>query len=102
MHQHDFPQGSTPIVLALPANPMCLAFLEAFLRETQRQEIYHSVLVTIIATHAPQPWKVVLQIACEERNPAKIDRLLSALMLIPPDAATERLIQQLQHHQENT
>ena len=91
--------GLFDLVLALPANSVCLSFLETFLRETQRQEVYHSVLMTIIATHAPQPWKVVLQIAREERNPAKIDRLLSALTLAPPDPATEHLIQQLQLRQ---
>lgn len=44
--------GLFDLVLALPTNPVGLSFLEAFLRETQRQEVYHSVLVTIIATRA--------------------------------------------------
>ncbi len=91
--------GLFDLVLALPANSVCLSFLEAFLRETQRAEVYYSVLMTIMATHAPQPWKVVLQVACEERNPEKIDRLLSALTLVSPDPAMEYLIQQLQLRQ---
>jgi hypothetical protein len=85
-------------VACVPPDWFC-SFLETFLRETQRQEVYHSVLMTIMATHASQPWKVVLQIAREERNPEKIDWLLSALTLVPPDSATEHLIQQLQQHQ---
>ena len=53
------------------------------------------MLVTIIATHAPQPWNMVLQVAREERKPGKIDLLLSALTLVPHDSATEHLIQHL-------
>jgi hypothetical protein len=84
--------GLFDLALAWPSNTVCLSFLEAFLRETRRAEVSHSVLVTIIAAHSPLPWNVVLQVACEERNPEKIDRLLSALTLVPPDPATEHLI----------
>ncbi len=91
--------GLFDLALALSPNPLCLSFLEAFLRETQRAEVYHSVLVTIIATHALQPWNVLLQVAREERNPEKIDLLLSALTLVPPDPATEHLIEYLLQHQ---
>jgi hypothetical protein len=86
--------GLFDLVLAFPSSRICLSFLEAFLCETQRSEVYHSVLVTIIATHAPQPWNVVLQVACEEQRPEQIDLLLAALMLAPSDLATERIIQQ--------
>ncbi len=88
--------GLFDLVLAFPTNKTCLAFLEAFLRETRRDDVYHSVLTTIIAMHAPQPWQIVLQVARDERNPEKIDRLLSALALAQPDPQTKQVIQQLQ------
>jgi hypothetical protein len=37
-------------VQAFSTKSICLSFLEAFLRETQRDEVYHSVLTTIVAT----------------------------------------------------
>jgi hypothetical protein len=90
--------GLSDLVLAFPTNGLCLSFLEAFLRETQRDEVYHSVLATIVAIHAPQPWRMVLQVAREERRSEKIDRLLSALALAQPDPETTQVLQQLQQH----
>lgn len=92
--------GLFDLVLACSTNRLCLSFLEAFLRETQRDEVYHSVLTTIIATHAPQPWKVMLQVAREERRPEKIDLLLSALTLAQPDPALAQVIRDLQQQKE--
>ncbi len=88
--------GLFDLVLAFPASSICLSFLEAFLRETQRNEVYHAVLSTIIAAHAPQPQKVVLQVARDERRAEKIDCLLSALALAQHDPATRHVIQELQ------
>jgi hypothetical protein len=94
--------GLFDLVLAFPTNSVCLSFLEAFLRETQHDEVYHSVLVTIIATHAPQPWKVLLQIARCERRAEKMDLLLSAFALAQPDPATKQVIRDLQQQKERS
>jgi hypothetical protein len=88
--------GLFDLVLAFPTNSTCLSFLEAFLRKTQRNEVYHAVLTTIIAAHAPQPQKVVLQVARDERRAEKIDCLLSTLALAQHDPATRHVIQELQ------
>jgi hypothetical protein len=88
--------GLCDLVLAFPTSSICLSFLETFLRETQRHEMYHAVLSTIIAAHAPQPQKVVLQVARDERRAEKIDCLLSVLALAQHDPATKHVIQELQ------
>ena len=68
--------GLLDLVMASPDNGHCFAFLERFLRETQRYEVYHSVLTAIVATHSSQFWKVLLEVTLEERMPEKIDLLL--------------------------
>ncbi len=88
--------GLLDLVLASPANSTCLAFLEQFLRETQRYDVYQSVLATIVATHSSQLWKVLLEVAQEERMPVKIGLLLSALMLLQHDPKIEQVIRRLQ------
>jgi hypothetical protein len=90
--------GLFDLVLAWPTNRLCLSFLEEFLRETQRDEVYHSVLTTIVATHTEHPWRIVLQVACQEQSAEKIDRLLSALSLAQPDPETRQVIEHLQQH----
>lgn len=88
--------GLFDLALAFPTNSTCLAFLETFLRETQREEVYHSVLITILTTHEPQLWKMLLQVARDERAPEKIDLLLSTLTLAQPEPETKQVIQELQ------
>jgi hypothetical protein len=88
--------GLLDLVLASPDNSTCLTFLEQFLRETQRYDVYHSVLATIIATHSPQFWNVLLEVALEERRPEKIERLLSALTVLRHDPKIEQVICGLQ------
>ncbi len=91
--------GLLDLVLASPDNITYLAFLEQFLRETQRYDVYQSVLVTIIATHSSQLWKLLLKAAHEERRPEKIELLLSALMLLQHDPQIEQVIRGLQQKQ---
>ncbi|HEY0757334.1 MAG TPA: hypothetical protein VGD98_25500 [Ktedonobacteraceae bacterium] len=88
--------GLFDLLLAFPANQACLSFLETFLRETTRAEVYHSVLTTIIATHASQPWKIVQQVARTERRLEKIGYLLSTCALAQPEPATQQIIENLQ------
>lgn len=66
------------------------------MRETQRYEVYHYLLTTIIANHSSQLWKVLLEVARDERRPEKIELLLSALTLVQHDPAIEKLIRELQ------
>jgi len=77
----------------------CLSFIEKFLRETQRYEVYHYLLTTIIANHSSQLWKVLLEVARDERSPEKIELLLSALTLVQHNPAIEKLIREL--HQKS-
>lgn len=91
--------GLLDLVLASPDNGTCLAFLEQFLRETQRYDVYHSVLATIIATHSSQLWKLLLKVAHEERRLEKIELLLSALTVLQHDPQIEHLIRGLQQKQ---
>lgn len=88
--------GLLDLVLASPDNSTCLAFLEQFLRETQRYDVYHSVLATLIATHSPQLWNMLLEVAHEERRPEKIEQLLSALTVLRYDPKIEHVIRELQ------
>jgi len=74
----------------------CLSFLEAFLCETQRYNLYHSVLTTIIANHWSQAWKLLLKVAQDEREPEKIQLFLSALTLMQHDPAAPKVIRELQ------
>ena len=34
----------------------CFAFIEEFLRETQRSDLYHYVLTALITSMSPDPW----------------------------------------------
>ena len=88
--------GLFDLVLTSPNKSTCLSFLEQFLRETQRYDVYHYVLTTIITTHASQVWKVLLEVAQDERRPEKIELLLSALTLLQHDSTSEQLIHVLQ------
>jgi hypothetical protein len=88
--------GLLDLVLASPDNSTCLAFLETFLRETQRYDVYQSVLTTIVATHSSQLWKVLLEVAPEERTPQKIGLLLSSLTLFQHDPKIAQVIRGLQ------
>jgi len=92
--------GLLDLVLASSDNSTCLAFLEKFLRETQRYEVYHSVLATIIAAHTSQLLKLLLKVAQEERRPEKIELLLSSLTVVQHDPKIERVIHKLQQKAE--
>ena len=88
--------GLLDLVLTSPNSSTCLSFLEQFLRETQRYDVYHSVLAMIIATHSSQLWKLLLKVAHEERRPEKIELLLSALTVLQHDPKIEQVIRGLQ------
>jgi len=88
--------GLFDLVLTYSKESACLSFIEAFLRETQRYDIYYYVLTTIIANHSSQGWKLLLNVAQDERGPEKIQLFLSALTLVPHDPAMEKVIRELQ------
>jgi hypothetical protein len=88
--------GLFDLLLSYPKRSSCLSFIEQFLRETQRYEVYHYLLITIIANHSARIWKVLLAVAQDERRPEKIVLLLSALTLVQQDPAVEKLVRELQ------
>ena len=88
--------GLMDLLLVSPDNSTFLAFLEQFLRETQRYDVYQSVLATFVATHSSQLWKVLLAVAPEERTLEKIEMLLSSLTLLQHDPKIEQVIRRLQ------
>ncbi len=88
--------GLFDLLLTSSKESASLSFIEAFLRETQRYDIYHYVLTTIIANHSSQAWKLLLKEAQDEREPEKIQLLLSALTLVPHDPAIEQVRRELQ------
>jgi hypothetical protein len=88
--------GLFDLLLTYPNRSTCLSFLEQFLRETQRYEVYYYLLTMIIANHSLPVWKVLLEVAQDERRPEKIEFLLSALTLVQHDPAIEKLIRELQ------
>lgn len=92
--------GLFDLLLTYPDRSACLSFIEKFLRETQRYEVYYYVLTTMIANHSPQAWKVLIEVAQDERMPEKIELLLSALTLIQHDATIEKLTRELQEKRE--
>jgi hypothetical protein len=87
--------GLFDLLLAFSNKSACLSFIEKFLRETQRYDVYHYVLTTIIANHSSQAWDLLLKVAQDEREPEKIQLLLSALTLVQHDPAIEKLMRQL-------
>jgi hypothetical protein len=64
--------------------------------ETQRYDIYHYVLTTIVAKHSSQAWKLLLKVAQDEREPEKMRLILSALTLVQHDPAIEQVRRELQ------
>jgi hypothetical protein len=88
--------GLLDLVLVYPDNSTCLAFLEQFLRKTQRYDVYHSVLATIMTAHSSQLWNALLEVAREEGKPEKIELLLSALTLLQHDPKIAQVIRGLQ------
>ncbi|QBD75632.1 hypothetical protein EPA93_06280 [Ktedonosporobacter rubrisoli] len=72
-----------------------LSFIEEFLHETRRYNIYHYVLTMIIANHSSQAWELLLKVAQDEQEPEKIQLLLAALTLVQHDPAIEKLMHQL-------
>lgn len=88
--------GLFDLLLAHSKESACLSFIEAFLRETQRYDLYHYVLTTIIANHASQAWNLLLKVAQEEREAEKMQLLISALTLVQQDSTIEQLIRELQ------
>ena len=88
--------GLFDLLLTYPNRSTCLSFLEQFLRETQRYEVDYYLLTMIIANHSLQVWKVLLEVAQDERRPEKIALLLSALTLVQQDPTVEKLIRELQ------
>src|SRR6266567_1781001 len=88
--------GLFDLLLASSKESACLSFIEAFLHETQRYDIYHYVLTTIIANHSSEAWNLLLKVAQDEREPEKIQLLLSALTLVQHDPAIEKVIHELQ------
>jgi hypothetical protein len=88
--------GLFDLLLAYAKESACLSFIEAFLHETQRYDIYHYVLTTIIANHSSEAWNLLLKVAQDEREPEKVQLLLSALTLVPHDPAIEKVIRELQ------
>jgi hypothetical protein len=88
--------GLFDLLLTHARNSACLAFIETFLRETQHYDLYHYLLTTIIANHSSQAWKLLLQVAQDEREPAKIQLLIAALTLVQHDPAIEKLLRNLQ------
>jgi hypothetical protein len=93
--------GLFDLLLSSSKESTCLSFIEAFLCETQRYDIYHYVLTTIIAKHSSQAWNLLLKVAQDEREPEKIQLVLSALTLMQHDPAIEQLIRELQQKQDS-
>lgn len=91
--------GLFDLSLAYPKNSM--SFIEHFLRETQRDDVYQYVLTTIIASHTPQLWKMLLEVARDEQNPEKVEILLAALALVQNEPEVEMLIHTLQQRKVN-
>lgn len=92
--------GLFDLLLAYPKRKPCLSFIEQFLRETQRYEVYHYLLTIIIASHASQLWKVLLEAAHDEQTPEKIELLLAALILVQGDPSIENLMHELQQKKQ--
>lgn len=88
--------GLFDLLLTYSHESACLSFIGAFLGETQRYDIYQYVLTTIIANHSSSAWNLLLNIAHDEREPEKIQCLLSALTLVQHDPMIEQLLQELQ------
>jgi hypothetical protein len=87
--------GLFDLLLTSAHKSASLAFIEEFLRETQRYDIYHYVLTTMIANHSSRAWQLLLKVAQDEREPEKIQLLLSALILVQHDPEIEKLIREL-------
>jgi hypothetical protein len=88
--------GLFDLLLTPSQESISLSFIETFLRETRRYDIYHYVLTTIIATHSSQAWKLVLKEAQDQREAEKLQLLLSALALVPHDSTIEQVKHELQ------
>lgn len=90
--------GLFDLLLTSSKESACFSFLETFLCETQRYDIYHYVLTTIIANPSLQAGKLLLKVAQDEREPEKMRLLLSALTLMRQDPAIENVMRQLQQN----
>ena len=92
--------GLFDLLLANSNRRSCLSFIEKFLCETRRYEVYHYLVTAIIANHSPQALKVLVEVAQNERRPEKIELLLSALTLLQHDPTIGQLIRKLQQKKE--
>jgi hypothetical protein len=73
-----------------------LDFIKTFLQTTDRYEVYRYLASAIIAEHQAETWVVLQEVARKERNPEKIEILLSAFALVQHDPAIAELVQELQ------
>jgi hypothetical protein len=88
--------GLFDLLLSQAPQDSYLDFIEAFLRTTRRDEVYRYLVTIIVATHQPQVWTRLLSVANRERDPHKVEILLSALAALSADPAVSELVDALQ------
>lgn len=77
--------GVLDLLLAHEARAAHSGFLTDFLRTTRRYGVYRYLVTSIVAGRQAAEQALLLEVAAEERDPRKIELLLEALALAPPD-----------------
>ncbi len=88
--------GVLDLLLAHEARATQNAFLTDFLRTTRRYAVYRYLVTSIVARRQPAEQALLLEVAAAERDPRKIELLLEALALAPPDPAVTTAIADLE------
>lgn len=92
--------GFFDLLLAHATQSSHLAFIEESLRKTQRYELYRYLVAMIIASHQPQVWTMLLEVARRERDTQKIEILLSAFAPVRNDPVVSELVSEMESKAE--
>jgi hypothetical protein len=93
--------GLFDLLLSQARRSIYLDFLEAFLRTTRRIEVYRYLVSMTVANRQSEMWTRLLAMARRERDPHKVEVLLSAFGLLSSDPVVAELQQQLNGQSRN-
>lgn len=88
--------GLFDLLLPQASQATYLDFIKTFLQLTKRYEVYHYLVTLIVAGHQPELWAMLQDMARKERNPQKIEMLLSAFEPLQHDPAIASMMRALQ------
>ncbi len=88
--------GLFDLLLPQVSQTTYLDFIKMFLQLTKRYEVYRYLAALIVAGHQPELWAMLQDVARKERDPQRIEMLLTVLEPLQHDPTVASMLRALQ------